>query len=55
MRNIPEKLARALDELLRTVNDPDSEDSDIVREALHVLVSSGRRPDVWEKKPGAGE
>ena len=52
---IPKKLSRALDELLKTINDPNSEDTDVVRDAMHVLVSSGRVPDVWRNDPGTSE
>ena len=55
MPGIPKKLARALDKLLETVNDPQCEDNDIILEAMHVLQASGRTPNVWRDEPGASE
>lgn len=46
-KRITKQLEQALDRLLKSVNDPESEDSDVVQDAMHVLMKSGRTPDVW--------
>ena len=48
MAGIPKKLSRALDALLKEVNGAKSEDNDIIVAAMHVLVASGRTPDIWK-------
>ena len=55
MVQLPKKLERALDALLKTVNTAESEDSDIILDAMHVLAASGRTPNVWREKANRSE